>query len=45
MPRGEESAFLAVAEETDAYISAEGDLFLEVSGPLPPYSFVGDLSL
>lgn len=44
VPRGEEGAFFAVAEETDAYISAEGNLFLEVSGPWPPYSFVGDLT-
>ena len=44
VPRGDESAFFAVAEETNAYIAAEGDLFLEVSGPWPPYSFVGDLT-
>lgn len=45
VPRSDESAFLAVAEETNTYVAAEGDLFLEVSGPLPPYSFVGDLTL
>jgi hypothetical protein len=44
VPRGDESAFFAVAEETNAYIAAEGGLFLEVSGPWPPYSFVGALT-
>jgi hypothetical protein len=42
VPRGGESAFFAVVEETNRYIAKEGDLFLEVSGPWPPYSFVGD---